>query len=205
MPVKKPRAAKAKARGPVINLPGQQQPVKADELPSAPEDGDDEAPHADAASSNSQPGLPLTEREFPIAQSPETDTPGEQAAPDSDSESDATIDYSEGQGLSSEDVFFAVPKGQAFPNIPISGDESFEGFMTLLAGKVKAGVITQEMQRKYAKQIRRANILVFTQGCLRLISGHLLAYALHPQATMLKLSCAMLFSNSSFACSCNYF
>ena len=41
VPVKKSRAAKAKARGPVINLPGQQQPAKADKLPSLPEDGDD--------------------------------------------------------------------------------------------------------------------------------------------------------------------
>ena len=82
----------------------------------------------------SRPGLPVTEVEFPIAQSPEPDTPGEQAAPDSDSNSDATIDNDcwrdatpgdehthdatidyEGQGLSSENVFFAVPKGQSFP------------------------------------------------------------------------------------------
>ena len=61
----------------------------------------------------------------------------------------------------SEDVFFAVPKGQSFPDIPLLGDESFEDFMTLLAGKVKAGVITQEMQRKYAKQIRRAKLEEF--------------------------------------------
>ena len=33
--------------------------------------------------------------------------------------------------------------------------------MTFLAGKVKAGVITQEMQRKYAKQIRRAKLEEF--------------------------------------------
>ena len=127
-PVKKSRAAKAKAREPVINLPGQQQPAKVDKMPSLPEDGDDEAPHPDAASSNSRPGLPVTEGEFPIAQSPEPDTSGEQAAPDSDSDSDATIDY-ESQGVSSEDVFFAVPKGQSFPDIPLLGDESFEGFL----------------------------------------------------------------------------
>ena len=75
-PVKKSRAATAKAREPVINLPGQQQPAKVEKMPSLPEDGDDEAPHPDAASSNSQPGLPVTEGEFPIAQSPEPDTPG---------------------------------------------------------------------------------------------------------------------------------
>ena len=45
------------------------------------------------------PGLPVTEGEFPVAQSPVPDTPGEQAAPDSDSDSDATNDY-EGQGFS---------------------------------------------------------------------------------------------------------
>ena len=33
--------------------------------------------------------------------------------------------------------------------------------MTLLAGKVRAGVMTQEMQRKYAKQIRRAKLEEF--------------------------------------------
>ena len=121
-------------------------------MPSLPEDGDDEAPHPDAASSNSRPGFPVTEGEFPIAQSPD--------APDSDSDSDATIDY-EGQGLASEDVFFAVPKCHSFPDIPLLGDESFEDFMTLLAGKVKATVITQEMQRKYAKQIRKAKLEEF--------------------------------------------
>ena len=105
VPVKKSRAAEAKARGPVSNLPGQQQPAKVDKLPSPPEDGGSEAPHPDAASSNSRPGLPVAEGAFPIARSPEPDTPGEQAAPDSDSDSDATIDY-EGQGLASEDVFF---------------------------------------------------------------------------------------------------
>ena len=73
----------------------------------------------------------ISEGEFPIAQSPEPNTPGEQAAPDSGSDSDATIDY-EGQGLSSEDVFFAVPKGQSLPDIPLLGDESFEDFMTLI-------------------------------------------------------------------------
>ena len=61
-----------------------------EKMPSLPEDGDDEAPHPDAASSNSQPGLPVAEGEFPIAQAPEPDTPGEQAAPDSDSDSDST-------------------------------------------------------------------------------------------------------------------
>ena len=148
-------------------------------MPSLPEDGDDEAPHPDAASSNGRPGLPVTEGEFPIAQSPEPDTPGEQAAPDSDSDSDATIDY-EGQGLSSEDVFFAVPKGQSFPDIPLLGDESFEDFMTLLAGKVKAGVITQEMQRKYAKQIRRAELEEFKSylgnGAIRFLDKRTLKF-----------------------------
>ena len=176
-PVKKSRAAKAKARGSVINLPGQQQQAKVDKLPSLPEDGDDEAPHPDAASSNSRSGLPVTEGEFPIAQSPEPDTPGEQAAPDSDS--DATIDY-EGQGLSSADVFFAVPKGQSFPDIPLLGDEFFEDFMTLLAGKVKAGVITQEMQRKYAKQIRRAKLEEFKSyldnGAIRFLDKRTLKF-----------------------------
>ena len=40
VPVKKSRAAKAKAREPVIHLPGQQQPAKVDKLPSLPEDGE---------------------------------------------------------------------------------------------------------------------------------------------------------------------
>ena len=55
VPLKKSPAAKAKAREPVIKLPGQPQPAKVDKMPSLPEDGDDEAPHPDAASSNSRP------------------------------------------------------------------------------------------------------------------------------------------------------
>ena len=95
-----------------------QQPAKADKLPSVPEDGDDEAPHADAALSNSRPGLPVTEGEFPIAHSPEPETAGEQAAPDSDSDSDATTDY-EGKGLSSEDEYYGLTTGQSFPDMTL--------------------------------------------------------------------------------------
>ena len=51
--------------------------------------------------------------------------------------------------------FFAVRKGQTFP---LLGDESFEDFIALLSGKVKAGTITQEMQRKCARQVRRAKL-----------------------------------------------
>ena len=86
IPAKKSRAAEAKGRGRAINLLGQQQPAKADKLLSAPEDGDDEAPHP-------RPGLPVTQGEFPIAHAPEPEAPGKQAAPDSNADSDATIDY----------------------------------------------------------------------------------------------------------------
>ena len=45
--------------------------------------------------------------------------------------------------------------------------------MTLLAGKVKAGVITQEMQRKHARLIRRAKLEEFKSypdnGAIRLL------------------------------------
>ena len=149
-------------------------------MPSLPEDGDGEAPHPDEASSNSRPGLPVTQGDFPIAQSPEPDTPGEQAAPGSDSVilmPPLTI-----KAKVSEDVFFAVPKGQSFPDIPLLGDESVEDFMTLLAGKVKARVITQEMQRKYAKQIRRAKLeelkCFLDNGASRPLDKHTLKFGL---------------------------
>ena len=53
--------------------------------------------------------------------------------------------------------------------------------MTLLSGKVKAGVITQEMQRKYAKKkIRRAKLEDFKSyldnGAIRFLDKHTLKF-----------------------------
>ena len=52
--------------------------------------------------------------------------------------------------------------------------------MTLLAGKVTAGVITQEMQRKYAKQIRRAKLEEFKSyldnGAIRFLDKRTLKF-----------------------------
>ena len=50
--------------------------------------------------------------------------------------------------------------------------------MTLLAGKIKAGLITQEMHRKYAKQIRRAKLEEFKSyldnGAIRFLDKRIL-------------------------------
>ena len=52
--------------------------------------------------------------------------------------------------------------------------------MTLFAGKVKAGVLTQEMQRKYAKQIRRAKLEEFKSyldnGAIRFLDKRTLKF-----------------------------
>ena len=127
MPVKRSRAAREKARGHVINLPGQMQLAKGDKLPSVPEDGDDDVPCSDAApSGENRPSRILLGRGlrgYRLRLSL-TVTPMPPLI---------------------KDVFFAVPKGQAFPEVPLLGDESCEDFLILLSGKVKAGVITQEM------------------------------------------------------------
>ena len=78
-------------------------------------------------------------------------------------------------------MLFPVPKGHPFPDIPLLGDESFEDFMTLLSGKINSGVITQEMQRKYAKQIRRAKLEEFKSyldnGAIRFLDKRTLKFA----------------------------
>eukprot|EP00439_Symbiodinium_sp_Y106_P008403 s13465_g1.t1 len=76
---------------------------------------------------------------------------------DGDTDSDATVDY-RGDSLlalvaGDEEVLIRLPSSFAVPSfVPLDGD----GFASWLTkqDKIKAGTITQEMQRKYAKEIR---------------------------------------------------
>ena len=73
-----------------------------------------------------------------------------------DTDSDATVDY-RGDSLlalvaGDDDVLIRLPSSFGVPSlVPLDGD----GFASWLTkqDKIKAGTITQEMQRKYAKEI----------------------------------------------------
>ena len=59
-----------------------------------------------------------------------------------------------------EDVLIQLPESFVVPSfVPLDGD----GFASWLTkqDKVKAGTVTQEMQRRYAKDIRRAKLEEF--------------------------------------------
>ena len=81
-----------------------------------------------------------------------------------DTDSDATVDY-RGDSLlalvaGDDDVLIRLPSSFAVPSfVPLDGD----GFASWLTkqDKIKAGTITQEMQRKYAKEIRAAKLEEF--------------------------------------------
>ena len=167
--------AKAKVRmqpplAPVVPLPGQS--VKKDSKDSGEPVPDEDGAHDPSASSSQPsgvPGLPVTDGEFPIIQS----QPAPKAAPseppipeaDSDADSDATVDYRDPSSLlalveGDEDVLIQLPESFAVPSfVPLDGD----GFASWLTkqDKVKAGTVTQEMQRRYAKEIRRAKLEEF--------------------------------------------
>ena len=73
-----------------------------------------------------------------------------------DTDSDATVDYREREDSllalahGDDDVLIRLPSGFAVPSfVPLDGD----GFASWLTkqDKVKAGMLTPEMQRKYAK------------------------------------------------------
>ena len=161
---------------PVVTLPGQGGKDK-----GFPADPDLEPENEPGSSSNdppSVPGLPVTEGEFPIIH--ETPAPSDQVPiPEtgSDSDSDATVDYREHQSSlltlveGDEDILIELPFDFKVPNlVPLDGD----GFASWLTrqDKVKAGTVTPEMQRRYAKEIRLAKLDEFKSyldnGALRL-------------------------------------
>ena len=122
--------------------------------------------------------LPVTEGEFPIIQQ----SPGPHDAvpiPESGSESDSdrTVDYRDDPATllalveSSDDVLLQLPDDFHVPDfVPLDGD----GFASWLTrqDKIKAGSVTPEMARRYAKEIRMAKLDEFKSyldnGALRL-------------------------------------
>ena len=144
---------------PVVTLPGQG--VKDKGFPADP----DLEPENEPNEPPSVPGLPVTEGEFHIIH--ETPAPSDQVPiPEtgSDSDSDATVDYRERQSSliltlveGDEDILIELPSDFKVPNlVPLDGD----GFASWLTrqDKVKAGTVTPEMQRRYAKEIRLAKL-----------------------------------------------
>ena len=104
----------------------------------------------------------MTEGEFPIIH--ETPAPSDQVPiPEngSDSDSDATVDYRDQQSSllslveGEEDILIELPSDFRVPDfVPLDGDK-FASWLTR-QDKVKAGTVTPEMQRRYAKEIKSA-------------------------------------------------
>ena len=161
---------------PVVTLPGQG--VKDKGFPADPDLEPENEPGSSSNDPPAVPGLPVTEGEFPIIH--ETPAPSDQAPiPEtgSDSDSAATVDYREHQSSlltlveGDEDILIELPSDFKVPNlVPLDGD----GFASWLTrqDKVKAGTVTPEMQRRYAKEIRLAKLDEFKSyldnGALRL-------------------------------------
>ena len=149
---------------PVVLLPGQSAGKKD---PSSA--GDFPGPDEPASSSSAPapvPGLPVTEGEFPIQQTPLPEPTAEPPVPEAgeDTDSDATVDYREDSLLDlvagDDDVLIRLPASFEVPSfVPLNGD----GFASWLTkqDKIKAGTVTPEMQRKYAKEIRAAKLEEF--------------------------------------------
>ena len=146
---------------PVVLLPGQSAGKKPDEDP---------APLNEPGSSSagpSVPGLPVTEGHFPIQQTPSPAPTPEPPVPESDgdSDSDATVDYRDRDSLlalscGDSDVLIRLPTDFLVPSfVPLDGD----GFASWLTkqDKIKAGTLTPDMQRKYAREIRAAKLEEF--------------------------------------------
>ena len=121
------------------------------------------------------PGLPVTEGEFPIIQrspAPHDAVPIPESG--SESDSDRTVDYRDDPATllalveSGDDVLLQLPDDFHVPDF--DGD----GFASWLTrqDKIKAGSITPEMTRRYAKEIRMAKLDEFKSyldnGALRL-------------------------------------
>ena len=121
-------------------------------------------PGSSSAGPPAIPGLPVTEGEFPIV--PQSPAPHD-AVPipesGSDSDSDRTVDYRDDPATllalveSSDDVLLQLPDDFYVPDfVPLDGD----GFASWLTrqDKIKAGSVTPEMARRYAKEIRTAKL-----------------------------------------------
>ena len=123
---------------------------------------------ASSSSGPAVPGLPVTEGEFPIQQTPLPEPTQEPPVPNDDGDSDdtdATVDYREDSLLAlaagDHDVLIRLPPDfQVDPSfVPLDGD----GFASWLTkqDKVKAGTVTPAMQQKYVKEIRAAKLEEF--------------------------------------------
>eukprot|EP00439_Symbiodinium_sp_Y106_P002648 s6235_g1.t1 len=120
---------------------------------SPPPGGPPDAPGAPPQYANPDQG------DFPIQQTPLPAPTAEPPVPadGEDTDSDATVDYRGDPLLAlvagDDDVLIRLPSSFAVPSfVPLDGD----GFASWLTkqDKIKAGTITQEMQRKYAKEVR---------------------------------------------------
>ena len=156
--------SKAKARAahpvgpPVVLLPD---PLPEGDFPTSDE------PASSSSGPVAVPGLPVTDGEFPIQQTPLPEPTQELPVPDADgdSDSDATVDYREDSLLAlasgDEDVLIRLPGNfKVDPSlVPLDGD----GFASWLTkqDKVRAGTVTAAMQQKYAKEIRAAKLEEF--------------------------------------------
>ena len=119
--------------------------------------GDFPVPSEPASSSSDPvavPGLPVTEGEFLIHQTPLPEPTPEPSVPETgeDSDSDATVDYRDSSLLAlangDDDILTRLPADFQVPSfVPLDGD----GFTSWLTkqDKIKAGALTLEMQRKY--------------------------------------------------------
>ena len=159
-----------------MTLPGQG--VKDKGFPADPDLEPENEPGSSSNDPPAVPGLPVTEGEFPIIH--ETPALSEQVPiPEtgSDSDSDATVDYRKQQSSlltlveGDEGILIELPSDFKVPDfVPLDGD----GFASWLTrqDKVKAGTVTPEMQRRYAKEIRLAKLDEFKSyldnGALRL-------------------------------------
>ena len=172
--------SKAKSRTvvgpPVVLLPGQsagkKDPASAGDFPVPSE------PTCSSSDPVAVPGLPVTEGEFLIHQTPLPEPTPEPSVPETgeDSDSDATVDYRDSSLLAltngDDDVLIRLPADFQVPSfVPLDGD----GFTSWLTkqDKIKAGALTPEMQRKYAKEIRAAKLEVFKSTWTMMLSGSL--------------------------------
>ena len=139
----------------MVTLPGQG--VKDKGFPADPDLEPENEPGSSSYDPPAVPGLPVTEGEFPIIH--ETPAPSDQVPiPEngSDSDSDATVDYRDQQSSllslveGEEDILIELPSDFRVPDfVPLDGDK-FASWLTR-QDKVKAGAVTPEMQRRYAK------------------------------------------------------
>ena len=163
--------SKAKARaahpvGPPVVLLSGQSAGKKDPLPEGDFPTSDE-PASSSSGPVAVPGLPVTEGEFPIQQTPLPEPTQEPPVPDADgdSDSDATVAYREvgllALACGDEDVLIRLPGSfKVDPSFVPLDDDGFASWSTK-QDKVKAGTVTPAMQQKYAKEIRAAKLEEF--------------------------------------------